>query len=328
MLVCPRRLNPREEITLENVLLVLLAVAPPTAFLILVLRFDRIEPEPPGFIVRLLFLGCLSVIPAALIETLLLGIPLFQIQGIAGSALQSFLVIAPVEEAVILTTVMLFTWRNPNFNERNDGIVYAGTVSVGFAMAENLGYVLGHGFTVGFARAVTSIPGHTFTGVLMGYFVGQAKFAPSRKARNAGIAKGFLVAWFLHGAYDTFALSGTALALLVVPLVAVHFILGFRYLRKGRDLSRARWSSSEPPPPPPAVTASARRWRRIVGRTLLAVCGGFWLLLLIGALQQQESPPTDLAYAALGGVMLTAVPITVGILLERSCRRRSYSPPR
>ena len=163
---------------MDLLLLVIIAVLPPIAFMLYIHRLDRIEPEPHGLIIKAMVLGAAAVIPAAIVELLLSMIPLFAMGGIIGAALKSFIVIAPVEEAVKLGVVLLFIWNNQNFNEENDGIVYTGAAAIGFALLENIMYVVQSGFGTGIMRAVTSIPLHTFTGVIMGYFVGIAKFAP------------------------------------------------------------------------------------------------------------------------------------------------------
>lgn len=300
---------------MELLLTVILSVAPPVAFLVWILRYDRIEPEPLLFILRIMFFGALTVIPAALIEGLFLSLPLFQGEGLAAAALQSFLVIAPVEETVKLLAVFLFVWKSRNFNEPNDGIVYAGTVSIGFAMAENLFYVFENGLGIGIARALTAIPGHTFTGVIMGYFLGRARFASRQSLRNRSIASALLLPWVLHGAYDTFVLSGTAAALLVIPMVVLNFVLGIRYLKKGRASSAAQWGAS-----PAEVAVSHRRpktWKKVTARILLAVSGLFWLLVILGLLAGTDDAADILA----GTVILTVIPVTAGILLEISGRK-------
>lgn len=301
--------------------LTLLALAPPIGFLVYILRFDRIEPEPRGFVVRMLFLGVLSVVPAALIEGVLLENPFFAGEGLVQAGLQSFLVIAPVEEAIKLLVVILFAWRSRNFNEPNDGIVYAGVVSIGFAMAENVFYVLEHGIGVGFARALTAIPGHTFTGVLMGRYIGMARFAPKRSRCIGNILAGLLLAWLLHGLYDTFVLSGTAWALMVIPMAVLYFVVGVRYLKKGREMSVQRWG--EAGAPPAVVQPFSRRpgWKLLLARVLLGISAAVWLIIIAGVAHDLSVGATDTGYALLGGVLITVLPVTLGILLEVSGRR-------
>jgi RsiW-degrading membrane proteinase PrsW (M82 family) len=305
--------------------LALLALAPPIGFLIYILRFDRIEPEPRGFIVRILFLGVLSVVPAALMEGAFLESPLFAGEGLVQAGLQSFLVIAPIEETIKLLVVLIFAWRSRNFNEPNDGIVYAGTVSIGFAMAENLLYVLEHGFGVGVARALTAIPGHTFTGVLMGHYVGVARFASTRSTRLGNLAVGLILAWLLHGLYDTLVLSGTAWALMVVPMVVLYFVVGVRYLKKGREMSAQRWGEDGVPPDVHQPPSRRPGWKRILARVLLSISGAVWLMIIAGVVHDLSVGAGDSGYAVLGGVLITAVPVALGLLLEASGRKAAKS---
>jgi len=301
--------------------LTLLALAPPIGFLIYILRYDRIEPEPMGFVARMLFIGILSVVPAALIEGMFLESSLFAGDGLVQAGLQSFLVISPVEETMKLLVVMLFAWKSRNFNEPNDGIVYAAAVSIGFAMAENVLYVLGHGIGVGIARALTAIPGHAFTGVLMGRYIGMARFARSRSRRNADLAAALFLAWFLHGLYDTLVLSGTAWALMVIPMVVLYFVLGVRYLKIGRALSAQRWGAGGAPEPVRPTAFRRAGFRRVLARVLLTLSGAFWLLILAGVIHDASVGAGDTGHAVLGGVVITALPVTLGLILEVSGKR-------
>jgi len=54
---------------------------------------------------------------------------------------------------------------------------------------------------VAIMRAITAVPGHAFTGAIMGYYVGQARFRPDCRSRL--IWTGFIIAVLLHGFYDT-----------------------------------------------------------------------------------------------------------------------------
>ncbi len=331
---------------MEPLLLIIIGIAPPVGFLAYILYLDRIEPEPMGFIIKILLLGGLAVIPVGLAELALMNLAFFSGTGLSGAAIKSFFLIAPAEEAAKLLLVMLVAWRNRNFNEENDGIVYAGTASIGFAMAENLLYIAQFGIATGIMRAVTAIPLHTFTGVIMGYFIGIARFAPAPGRRKKNIVAGFLIALAFHAVYDTFVLSETPAALLMIPVVIALFIMGIVYLRKGRASSVARWKGMPPEAPPvrepsaapippvvpvaavagaPADIHAPRRggYRGVIARIIFSLCGIFWALVIIGIMSEGGSNAAD---AVAGGIVLTAIPLAIAVVLEISHRRRRESP--
>ena len=318
---------------MEIIILVVIAILPPIAFLLYILHRDRREPEPLNLIVKVFLLGGLSIVPAMLAEVGLGQFPLFSAGGIAGAALKSFIMIAPAEEFVKLAVVMIFIWKNVNFNEENDGIVYVGTAAIGFALLENIFYVVQNGLAVGIMRSVTSIPLHTFTGVLMGYFVGMAKFSPSPAGARRRILKGYLIAVLIHGLYDTLALSGSAAAALLVPLVIALFALGLIYLKKGNKLSALRWDGSgtaaaaaglmAPPPVAADIPAShgGGTYKIVISRIIFAGAALFWALLVVGIFTKRPGGGSDSAATIIaGGIILTVIPIVIGIVLELSYR--------
>jgi RsiW-degrading membrane proteinase PrsW (M82 family) len=73
-------------------------------------------------------------------------------------------------------------YNNKNFNEPFDGIVYAVIVSMGFATIENIIYVFQYGFATGILRLFTAVPAHAAFGILMGYFLGKAKFTHGKSS--------------------------------------------------------------------------------------------------------------------------------------------------
>jgi RsiW-degrading membrane proteinase PrsW (M82 family) len=74
-------------------------------------------------------------------------------------------------------------------------------VSMGFAATENIFYVLEGGYQTALLRAFTAVPAHATFGVLMGYFMGKAKFAKNRIILNLF---GLFLAIVFHGTYDFF----------------------------------------------------------------------------------------------------------------------------
>lgn len=325
---------------LYTVAVFVVSVAPALAFLVLILALDRREPEPLALVFRVMGLGAASAIPAAIVEVILEGVPLFALPGVAGAAAVGFIQVAPVEEGCKLAPVLLSAWRKPAFNEENDGIVYAGASAIGFALLENVIYVARLGLGTGAARAFSAIPLHVFTAVLVGLHVGRARFAVSRLERNRLLITGFALAWFVHGLYDTLAMSGSALALLLLPLLAGLAAFGILALRKGRRLSLARWGSGPALVPAKTVsedaavpamtpspvaqgsarTAPTHRWMPVVSRLLLAASALFWILLAVGLALSEEDP--DSGAAALGGIMLTVIPVSLGVILEAAWQKR------
>lgn len=80
-------------------------------------------------------------------------------------------------------------------------------VSMGFATVENILYAtryaeLGMGYQVAFQRMFLSVPAHATFGIIMGYFVGKAKFDSARSLWLMIVGVGAAV--FFHGLYDFF----------------------------------------------------------------------------------------------------------------------------
>ncbi len=142
----------------------------------------------------------------------------------------AFLVAGFTEELFKFLALYLLIWKNPNFNEKFDGIVYAVFISLGFAAIENIMYVSSGGAGVALTRAVTAVPAHALFGITMGYFFGIAHMDPAR--RNAYLARAFAVPFVLHGAYDFILMSKEPFMLLLfIPFLIWLYISGFKKMR-------------------------------------------------------------------------------------------------
>ena len=221
------------------ILLLLVIALAPCLFLLWYFYYrDRYEPEPKKKILKIFFIGALMVLPAALIEYVLLTGLQYVASGIVSIFIMSFIIIAPVEELVKYITVRRWIYRSIEFNEVMDGIVYTVAASLGFATVENILYVLQHGIAVGIARAFLAVPGHAFFGAIMGFYIGKAKFKIEHESRY--LTTGVLLAIFFHGLYDFLALTQTALALLVFVVIAVLGVWVFRNLKSAERASKVR----------------------------------------------------------------------------------------
>ncbi len=143
---------------------------------------------------------------------------------------EAFVVAGFSEELFKFLALYFLIWKNPNFNEKFDGIVYAVFVSLGFAGVENVMYVASGGVSVALTRSLTAVPAHALFGITMGYYIGIAHLDPQK--RNAFLRKAFFVPFLLHGIYDFILLSEEALLLLFfVPFMVALYFSAFRRMK-------------------------------------------------------------------------------------------------
>ena len=105
-----------------------------------------------------------------------------------------------------------------------DGIVYAVMISLGFATIENIFYVFVYAddsLSVAITRMFTAIPLHAVCGVILGYFVGLAKFSSNQKRL---LFKGLFLAVLIHTLYDYFIFGGYMFIFsILVLVVSIYF---------------------------------------------------------------------------------------------------------
>lgn len=210
---------------------VLAAVLPAVFLMRYIYRRDTVEKEPPSLLLSLVFQGVLAALAAMVLEYLAEGLldSLVDKSSPYYTVLLAFLVVAVVEEGAKFFFLKRRTWRDPNFNYRFDGIVYAVFVSLGFAAFENILYVFQYGLSVTVPRALLAIPGHMGFAVFMGCFYGRAKLCEdcgNRAGRSANLWAGYLIAVFLHGFYDSCAMTQSRRStLLFVVFVALMYLV-------------------------------------------------------------------------------------------------------
>jgi RsiW-degrading membrane proteinase PrsW (M82 family) len=187
-------------------LLLALALAPALAIMIYIYIKDKYEREPISLLLKNFGLGA----SASVVITLVIGafgnffLPVTNPESVVQQFIKAFVVVALVEEFSKYVIVRYYAQRNKEFDEPFDGIVYAVMVAMGFAALENIMYVFQYGMSNGILRAFTAVPAHAAFGILMGFFMGKAKFAKTKKEKIRLNLTGLLAATLFHGAYDFF----------------------------------------------------------------------------------------------------------------------------
>ena len=230
-----------------NVILIAAAVIPAVFLMIKVYRSDRLEPENPSLLWALLKAGVFSSLIALVLERIgFLVVGLIADEGtVLYNVLLYFVIVAVSEEGAKYYLLRRRTWNLSDFNCQYDGVVYATFVSLGFALWENISYVLQYGFATAIVRAVTAIPGHACFGVFMGVFYGLARREANWKQDRMSMLYrilAVLVPVLLHGAYDYIASlesgsSGWYFVVFVAILFALSFVVVSRASKRDRYIA-------------------------------------------------------------------------------------------
>lgn len=184
---------------MEALILLAIATAPCVAIGLYIYLNDKHEREPIGLLLRAFVFGIISTMLALWVADLLNKVITLNEKDLTEQAIHAFLIVALLEESSKFLFVRGLLYRNVNFNEPFDGIVYSVMVGMGFATFENITYVLREGLGVGILRMFTAVPAHACFAVLMGFYLGKSKFE-HKKGYYSFYALG--VATLFHGAYD------------------------------------------------------------------------------------------------------------------------------
>ena len=230
--------------------MILAAVLPAVLLMVKVYRSDRLEKEDPRFLLRLSLAGVYATLIALVAErigsTVVMAVA--PVDTRLGAILLYFVVVGFSEEGAKYFMLARRSWYSTQFNCQYDAVVYATFVSLGFALWENISYVLHYGFAVAVVRALTAIPGHACFGVFMGVFYGIARsyayLGDSERSRFYRVLA-VLVPAVIHGAYDYIASiqserGDLGFVVFIVLLFAVSLYLINQMSKNDRYFRRSR----------------------------------------------------------------------------------------
>lgn len=230
----------------EHALLATISQAPIVFLFFYVFFQDKHGYEPLGLLIRSFVAGAISFVAAVLLELVLVGLNhTIMGYGQMSIAIDAMILVAFIEEGCKFVAMYLTVFRKPDFNEPYDGIMYSVSASLGFAAVENLGYCLEQGMTTAIFRIFSAVPMHAMAGVLMGYYIGLAKF--NRPHRGRLLLASVVAAAIGHGLYDYFLLLGAPEFIpLSFAVLGVQIILGWRAIRHHRDIVLTLPQATEP----------------------------------------------------------------------------------
>jgi len=204
--------------------LLISSIAPALLIMFLIYKHD-LEKEPIQMLVKAFFGGVLSIFIALAIA---LPLGLFESafpSGILRAFYSAFFCAGIPEE---FAKWLIFYWlikKAPHFDQYYDGILYAIFISMGFALVENILYVMQGGLGVAVMRAVLSVPGHMLFVIPMGYYLSLSKFEAGKEAANHRILS-LVLPMLLHGTFDFILMYMNAKSN-VSPIIAGLLVIAF-----------------------------------------------------------------------------------------------------
>jgi RsiW-degrading membrane proteinase PrsW (M82 family) len=196
--------------------LLALSILPGLIYVSVYYNKDKYQKEPLGIILRAFFWGAAMVLPIGLLQTIIPGEEYNEVFPIYAAYM--ILGIGFTEEFSKWLVTRIYSYRKSSFDEMTDGLVYGACAAGGFAVFENIFYVLEHGFETGIIRSLLSVPGHIFWGAISGYWLAKYKFGQASKSEM--VLKGLGVATISHGLFNTFLSFDYTIAL--VPFVIIY----------------------------------------------------------------------------------------------------------
>ena len=210
------------------------ALAPVAVLFYYIYRKDQFQKEPVKELLKAFGLGVASVFASFIISGPLgaMGFYPSTPHNLFGAVCVSFFGAAIPEEIAKFVLFWLFVRKNRFFDEHMDGIVYAAVVSLGFAAFENIGYLLSSDdwVSTGLMRALFSVPGHFFFGILMGYYYSLVRFDPLTPPINKYLVLGAPI--LAHGIFDTILFATGVVPAIVALVLSVVFVVFCNSLRK------------------------------------------------------------------------------------------------
>ncbi|MFX0095622.1 MAG: PrsW family intramembrane metalloprotease [Candidatus Hodarchaeota archaeon] len=201
---------------------------------------DKYEREPPLKVIKVFIWGCLSTIPALVVNTaaLLLFALIFASSdpGLVLTQMMVAVMVAPIVEEACKGFNILKMQKDPEMDGMMDGLVYGAIAGAGFAFVENILYgmnIIGEIYLLyGIIYLTPALILTTFRSVMMpaghclytGWF--GSEIGKQKTPYGGSLTKGFLIAVVLHACWNGMATLISIILPLELAWLSWVFVLG------------------------------------------------------------------------------------------------------
>ncbi|QDY46718.1 intramembrane metalloprotease PrsW [Planococcus glaciei] len=220
------------------IILLTVAIAPSLALFSYFYLRDQFAAEPSKLLFQSFIYGAVLTFPIMFIQYV------FEFEGVFEQVFnQKVLFPSVLEEFFKWLVLIIAVYRHVDFEDPYDGILYGASVSLGFATVENVLYLMEFGLETAFIRAFLPVSSHALFGVVMGYYLGRAKFT---KGTNGPIwlAFAFVSSMSLHLIYNSILYINTNLSYGVIPFMLFLWWFALRKVKQGHQLSLTHYHNN------------------------------------------------------------------------------------
>lgn len=221
-----------DEMGLPMIAVISAGLAPGLALLSYFYLREEIRSEPIFEVLRSFLLGAILVFPIMFMQYVM------EVEHVLPFRILDAFIRSSMLEEFFKWFILYFTaYRFIDFHKPYDGIIYGVAISLGYASAENILYLMAYGFNVEYAmlRAVLPVSSHAVFGVIMGYYFGKSKFASMDK-KGQLIFQALFVPFLLHGLYDYILLFKNGIVFFIIPFM---FFIWFFALKKLKQVKHS-----------------------------------------------------------------------------------------
>lgn len=194
-------------------ILLTVAIAPGLALFSFFYLRKQIAKEPSRTLFHTFIYGAIMTFPILFVQHV------FEEESVfASSFIRNVIFTSGLEEFFKWLILLLAIFRHVDFEDAYDGILYGASVSLGFATVENILYLLTYGTDIAFLRALLPVSSHALFGVVMGYYIGRAKFAVEANKRLF-LFLAFLAPYGLHFIYNGILAINAFSSYLIIPFM-------------------------------------------------------------------------------------------------------------
>ncbi|MCA9723963.1 MAG: intramembrane metalloprotease PrsW, partial [Kurthia sp.] len=152
-------------------ILLSVAIAPGLALFSFFYLRNQMATEPRKTLLQSFIYGAILTFPIMFLQYVFKEEQVFQ-----HIIVQDVFFTGVIEEFFKWIFLILVIYHHVEFDDPYDGVLYGAAVSLGFATVENVIYLMSYGMDTAFLRAILPVSSHALFGVVMGYYLGKAKF--------------------------------------------------------------------------------------------------------------------------------------------------------